>query len=260
MGGPALLDGIKVRLGVPVSQFQPKEEVEVGVVTQIPDLWRAAEDASRLYQLYLCDLQRNGLHERVISACAQIRRYAARGPGREAGLFTFSFELDALCILKNYEGAWRRLRLNEEIALGNRLRLSRRQWEADEVIWFEFNHAPLLYFLERYRQGCSLLEAWLDHWFRGGKVRSFNDVLFRVYNGDEEPANRCRVTLAHFYHRLDKCLREWTHWEAFVDGFHPRLFRLAGVRREALLMDSEHLAPFFLTRSWPSARNGRPPV
>lgn len=81
---------------------------------RIPDLWRTQEDASRLYKLYLVRLRMNGLHEQVVAACRQIRRYASRGPGAKVGLFAFSFEIDSLCDLKNYNQAWRRLRLFEE--------------------------------------------------------------------------------------------------------------------------------------------------
>jgi hypothetical protein len=71
------------------------------------------------------------------------------------------------------------------------------------------------------------------------------DMLCHVYNDDSKPKNRCRVTLKHFYDRLGMDLREWEHWEAFVRGFHPRLFRLAGIRREELVADSGRLTTFF---------------
>jgi hypothetical protein len=186
----------------------------------------------------------NRLHERVVAVCPQIRRYAARGPGPTEGLFTFSFEIDSLCDLEDYETAWRRLRRREEIAFGERLDLRSRKW-AKTVGWeLAFSYAPLLFFLGRYRQGCALLETFLDFWFRGTKPRSF-DILFHVYNEDQEPRNRCRVTLSHFYRWLGKDLRHWRHWEAFVNGFHPRLFRLSGVRRDELMADPERLAVFF---------------
>src|SRR5205085_10072380 len=81
-----------------------------------------------------------------------------------------------------------------------------------------FYYAPLLFFLRRYREGCLLLETALGFWCSRRKVRSY-DILFYVYNADEQPSNRCRVTLSHFYERLGKSLREWQHWEAFVNGF-----------------------------------------
>jgi hypothetical protein len=107
-----------------------------------------------------------------------------------------------------------------------------------------FSYAPLLFFLGRYRQGCALLETSLRFWFRGRKARSF-DILHHVYNGDDEPRHRSQVTLSHFYGRLGKELCQWRYWEAFVNGFHPRLFRLSDVRREELMADSGRLSLFF---------------
>jgi hypothetical protein len=215
----------------------------VPVAEAIPDLWQAKEDAARLYPLYLCRLQMNHLHERVVAACPRIRRHAARGPGPTEGLFTFSFEIDSLCELKDYHTAWRRLRLRDKIAFGERLDLRGRAWSSADAWELAFSYAPLLFFLGRFRQGCELLETSLGFWFGGRKARSF-DILFHVYNGDDEPWHRCRVTLSHFYGRLGKDLRQWRHWEAFVNGFHPRLFRLSGVRSEELMVDPGRLAVF----------------
>jgi hypothetical protein len=216
----------------------------VVVAEAIPDLWRAEEDATRLYQLYLCRLRMNHRHERIVAVCPRIRRYAVRGPGPTAGLFTFSFEIDSLCDLKDYPAAWRRLRLREEIVYGERLDFRNREWSSADAWELAFSYAPLLFFLGRYRRGCALLETSLGFSLGGGKTRSF-DILFHVYNGDEEPWNRCRVTLSHFYRRLGKDLRQWRDWEAFVNGFHARLFRLSSVRRDDLLADPGRLAVFF---------------
>jgi len=185
----------------------------------------------------------NDRHERAAAACRQIRRYAARGPGATAGLFTFSIEIESLCALRDHDTAWRRLRTQEEIVFGKRLNLRCRRWQRTDGFTLECSYAPLLYFRGRYRQGCQLLEIVLDFRFDATNVRSY-DLLTRVYNGDPEPTLRARVTLAHFYGRLGKDLRQWRHWTAFVDGFHPRLFRLSGVSREELQADSRQLAPF----------------
>ena len=113
----------------------------------ILDLWRANEDASRLYQLYLCRLQMNGSDERVVAVCPQIRRYAARGPGPAEGLFAFAFEIDSLCSLKDYQTAWRRVRRWEEIVHGQRLDLRGHYWSVEDARALEIYYAPLLYFL-----------------------------------------------------------------------------------------------------------------
>jgi hypothetical protein len=213
---------------------------------KLPNLWRIGEDATRLYEMYLLRMQMQGQHDRVVTASRTIRRYAARGPGANAGLFTFSFEIDALCALQNYRAAWRQLRLREVITFGRRLDLATRKWsktdESDALL--QFYYAPLLYFLGRYQLGCVLLERALSLWCNNRKVRSF-DYMFRVYNGDSEPANRYRVTLSHFYARLGQCLDQWQYWKRFVFGFHPRLFRLSGVDRELLLAHADQLPIFF---------------
>jgi hypothetical protein len=212
------------------------------MVERIPDLWRAGEDARRLYTLYICRLDSNGLHARVVAACRKIRRYAARRPGAEEGMFTFPFEIDALIELKDFRGAWRQLRRREVLLFGERLDLARREWSGPDAWELAFSYAPLLYFLGRYQAGCDLLETALGLWGRG-KLHSF-ERLHHVYNGSVEPRHRCGVTLAHFYARLGKDLRDWPLWEKFVKGFHPRLFRLARVRREALLQDPARLGGF----------------
>jgi hypothetical protein len=210
---------------------------------RIPDLWRMKEDAARLYQLCLCRLQMHDQHERVVSACRQIRRHAARGPGPAEGWFTFYFAIDSLCELGNYRAAWRQLRLREELAFGERFDLVRREWTPTDWWDLAFYYAPLLFFLGRYRRGCALLETSLGFCFGGKKTRSF-DLLFHVSSGDTEPRHRCGVALSHFYTRLGKSLGEWRHWEAFVKGFHPRLFRLAAIRRDELLRDPGRLGAF----------------
>ena len=209
----------------------------------IPDLWQLKEDASRLYQIYLAQLQGHHQHERVIKACRQIRRFAKRGPGSEAGLFTFHFEIDSLCELKDYKTAWRQLRVNEKLAYGKQINIASQQWTDQDQMQLRYSYAPLLYFLGRYREGCQLLEIWMDSWFAGQTVHSY-DLLLDVCNGEPEPSHKCRVTLAHFYTHLNKDLQSWRHWEAFVSGLHPRLFRLTGVHRDDLLSDATHLAMF----------------
>src|SRR5580704_5444541 len=108
--------------------------------------------------------------------------------------------------------------LQEEIAFGQRFDLRSRQWSKADAFELAFSYAPLTYFLGRYRQGAQFLETSLDFWLRGKKVEIF-DILSRVYNGEIEPSNRCRVTLSHFYARLGRDLRQWRGWRAFVNGF-----------------------------------------
>lgn len=215
---------------------------------KIPNLWRDDEDASRLYKIFLACLAKNEMPERVIVACRQIRRLAARGPGPKEAMFTFSTEIDALCELKQYKSAWRVLHAREEVLYGERVDIANNPERTISPPELEYEYAPLLFFLKRFQKGCFLKEAYLDYWFRGSmastKVRSY-DILFSVCNGDIEPSNRCRVTLSHFYSRLGKGLTEWRHWEAFVNGFHPKLFRQSGVAHDELIRDASRLPIFF---------------
>jgi len=216
---------------------------------QVPDLWRAKADAERMYQLYLVRLQINELHDRVVDACRLVRRYAARGPGRRAGLFTFSFEVDSLVSQRNYSAAWRQVQLRDEVIRGHRIPLEGRRWSPKDFWELTCTYAPLMYFLERYAVGAKLLETALSFWYRRPKAESYN-VLFHVYNGDDEPRILPRVTLTHFYRRTGKDLEEWALWPVFVRGLAAPLFRIAGIERKALLADSSQLATFFsnLTR------------
>jgi hypothetical protein len=183
-------------------------------------------------------------HERVVFACRRIRRYAARGPGPPQGLFTFSFEIDALCDLKDYRAAWRQLRLRDRTLYGRRLDFARRQWLRHEGWELQFSYAPILFFLRKYEQGCALLEKALAWSFVDAPVRSYH-VIFSVYNDDRVPSHRARVTLSHFYRRLSKRLTEWRYWTTFVDGFHSNLLDVAGVHRGKLLKDEGQLAVLY---------------
>jgi len=211
---------------------------------QVPDLWQANADAERMYQLYLVRLQMNGLHDRVIEACRRIRRYADRGPGRRAGLFTFSFEVDALVSQRRYAAAWRQVQHRDEIIRGRRVPLERRRWSPGDFWDLACTYAPLMYFLERYAVGAKLLETALSFCYRHPKAQSYQ-VLFHVYNGDDEPRILPRVTLTHFYQRMGKDLKAWSLWPVFVRGLAAPLFRIAAIDRQALLADPALLATFF---------------
>ena len=211
---------------------------------QVPDLWRAKADAERMYQLYLVRLQINKLHDRVVDACRQIRQHAARGPGRRAGLFTFSFEVDSLVFQRSYSAAWRQVQLRDEIIRGRRIPLESRRWSPKDFWELACTYAPLMYFLKRYAVGAKLLETALSFWYRRPRAESYY-VLFHVYNGDDEPRILPRVTLTHFYRHMGKDLKEWVLWPMFVRGIAAPLFRVAGIERKVLLADSSQLATFF---------------
>jgi len=211
---------------------------------QIPDLWQENADAERMYQLFLVRLQMNGRHDRAIDACRQIRRYASRGPGRRTGLFTFSFEVDSLVSQRRFSDAWRQVQLRDEIIRGHRVPLERRRWSPRDFWELTCTYAPLMYFLERYAVGARLLETALSFWYRRPRAQSYQ-MLFHLYNGDDEPRVLPRVTLTHFYQHMGKDLKAWSLWPVFVRGLAAPLFRVAGVDRKALLADPALLATFF---------------
>lgn len=212
--------------------------------TIIPDLWRANEEAERLFTIYLAKLNINDCHDRVIAACKQIRGYAARGPGRKAGMFTFWWEIDSLCAQGDSKKAWTRLRESEAIWYGNRTEPEYRRWSRGFDQSVSDLYAPLLYFQGKLRRGCALMERVLRFWLRHKSTRSV-DLLHRVKNyGDREPRNRSEVTLSHFYRRLGRDLGSWPQWRTFVTRFHPKFFQLSGLSRDQLLADSKLLAPF----------------
>src|SRR5688500_6767247 len=95
----------------------------------IPNLRAAGEDARRLYSMYLGRLSQHGLHERIATVCPIIRRYAAGGPGVREGLFTYHYELEALCELKRFTAAWRRLRQQARAWFGRRFDLRGTDWQ-----------------------------------------------------------------------------------------------------------------------------------
>ncbi len=205
---------------------------------RIPDLWKLNEDAARLYRLYLGKLQGFGLDQNVVTACPQIRRYAGRGPGQEAGWFTFDYEIDSLCELGDYERAWRRQRLRER-SIAKRIGPHWWSKDAHELVWLR---APLLFFVGRYASGRRWLEKGLNQYVK--HIGSF-DLLPHVYNDDDFPSHRCRVTLNHFYERLGLRLRDWRHWKRFVAGFPAKLFRLTEISQDRLLADCSWLSVFF---------------
>jgi hypothetical protein len=210
--------------------------------SEIPNLWKNP-DARRLYSRYLLKLEMAGRHNRIVTACRVIRGHASRCGCPNDGLFTFHMEINALCDLKDFKSAWRQFRLYERIAYGKQ-NDARRRWTLKDVPLLTFSHAPLLYFLGRYREGCKALETALGVLCNQGKSKSY-DLLFSIYNGEPTPTHRFRVTLSHFYDRLGLNLRDWKHWRSFVDGFHSRLFRIAKVSREELSASADHLPTFF---------------
>lgn len=214
------------------------------MASAIPDLWKSNDDAERMYSIYLATLMKHDQNQQIVEACSVIRRYATRGPGAAAALFTYWFEGHALCELEQYDLAWRQLLRAEEIETGERIDWRRRQWSAKDHQKLIYRYAPLLYFRGRYRAGCELLELGLGFMLNCPELKSIY-ILHDVYNNDRSPSIPARVTLTHFYRRLGKNLGEWPKWERFLNGFDERIFSITGVSREELISNPRRLKRFF---------------
>lgn len=181
----------------------------------------------------------------MVSVSRQIRCYAARFKKPRLADFTYHFEIDALCQLGDFPAAWRQLRRLERIACGRNIALHAKSWSLEELDWFSPYHPQILYFLGRNRLARRLCEAILRKMFRTSPDDSSYELLPYVYNSISRPKRRQHVTLCHIYRALGKSLLEWSEWEQFVKGFHPKLFKLAGVEPERLLPDPSLLRQLY---------------
>lgn len=212
----------------------------------VPNLFRTWTDGKaieRYYGLYLDRLQVARHPERMVEVCRSIRRFASRQGSPRAGLFTFWREIHAYEALGDTNAMWRALCAWERMALGKRIDLASHRWRSADAHQLLFFYAPLLYLRHRYRLGCRLLEAALRMHSRA-KGWSF-ELLWHVYKPIQRPSTISDVTLKHFYDALGRNLRDWPLWYAFVDGFHPKLFRLSGVSRDCFRKDPALLQQFF---------------
>ena len=208
-------------------------------MNRVPNLLRlrSAKESGYLYQDYLTRLMQSSRWDRTLEACRQIRSYAARHGRPRLADFTYHFEIDALCHLGEYSSAWRQLRRLERIAYGRSVNLKAKSWRSDELDWFLRYHPQILYFLGRYRMARRLYEAILGKLFKRSRSGASYEILPYVYNSIRRPKRRQHVTLFHIYRALGESLLKWSEWKQFVEGFHPKLFKVARVQRERLLQD-----------------------
>lgn len=209
--------------------------------TQIPNLFLVC-DGEQDYHLYLSGLMLSGNRERIIQVCRRIRGYAAQGPGVEAALFTYSYELDALCDTRKYAVAWRQLLQRDRALHGTGFDYRSYSWSRKDSNDLQFYYGPLLYLTDRFSEAAAILEKALEFKCRG-KNGSY-DAMYKVANADPEPTIHQRVTLLHCYRRLGRSLRDWTGWRSFVMRINPRLFRMAKITRENMLADPGLLIEF----------------
>lgn len=209
--------------------------------TRIPNLFSKC-DGEQDYHLYLSGLMINGDHERIIQVCRRIRVYAGQGPGLEAGLFTYSYEIDALCETGQYVVAWRQLLGRDRIRRGAAFDYRSYAWGSEDAHDLRFHYGPLLYLNGRYSEAALCFENALE--FDCREPNGSYEAMYTVANDEPEPSNHYRVTLLHCYRRLGRPLTDWIGWRSFVMGMNPKLFRMAKITRENLLVDPVLLIEF----------------
>ena len=198
---------------------------------------RLTKEAQRWYAIYLSCLSQQRKDRRVVEACRLIRLHARRVNHPEWAYFTYSHEIEALCRVGNYSGAWRQLRRWERSTTGKNLELKTNTWTPDEINWFLHYHPQILYLLGRYQPACRMIEVLLNVLLRSRRKGVSYEILWRVYGPVKRPRIPHEVSLYHIYRKLGKSLLQWRCWKHFIDGFNPRIFALAKTPRERLMDD-----------------------
>lgn len=193
--------------------------------------------------MFLSRLQSAGRADRMVEVCRQIRRCAGACGVRRAGIFTYRWQMNACEDLHDFDSMWRVLRAQERAMFGKYLNLRKHQWKDDDFHQLVFVYGPLLYKRRSFRLGCELMETAL-RLVSTTKGWSF-EALWHVYKPLPQPVTISDVTLAHFYSAMGLSLTEWPLWTRFVGDLHPKLFRMSGVSKGALLKDEALLKPFF---------------
>jgi hypothetical protein len=209
--------------------------------TRIPNLFLKC-DGEQDYHHYLSRMMLDGSPERIIQVCRRIRAYAAQGPGVEAGLFTYFYEIDALCKTGKYAVAWRQLLQRDRTLRGAGFDYKSSSWSRKDCHDLLFRYGPLLYLTGHSLEAAAILEKALE--FKCHGTNGSYDAMYKVANEDPEPTNHYRVTLLHCYRRLGRPLSDWTGWRSFVMGMNPRLFRMAKIARESMLVAPGLLVDF----------------
>lgn len=214
---------------------------------RIPNFWKLkVDEPDRLYSLFLCKLMLKEQNERILQVCRIIRRYAARGPGGKEALCTFMYEREALFMLGKLDVALKQARLRDCVRYGRPLDYAHHQWDEKdpfEGYWLIYTLAPLHYYNGLYELGCQLYETGLGYWFNQCKQVSY-EWLWNIVPRRKTPGFLQTVTLAMFYCKLGKDLRDW---KVFAECFPPRLYRVVGISKTAL-RDDPRLLRALMTR------------
>ncbi len=208
----------------------------------IPNLFGLESHADKIYSQYLIKLTIRGRWGDVINTCHKIREFARVSGVVGSSLFTFNFEIDALCRTNDFKVAWDRLRERELNVYGRYLHLQDHDWVAGDADILSYKYCPLLYFRDEFVMGGKLLEIAIK---LKKRTESSFDLLHLVAASESPPTSIFRVSLQNFYFELGLDLRTWNGWREFVDGFDSKLFALAQIDRYAMISDSKLLGLFF---------------
>lgn len=216
---------------------------------RVPNLFvrEAPLTAERLYARLWVQLRQRGRWEDIVQFCRSVRGYWSRTLRRESPRYLIGWEIDALINLRRPEMAFQQyrrwLKAPPRVA---RLRTLEQRLKHDPM-GVLFQESTVLYVSGRLEEGRRVLEAWLRMALKSVVRRKIGWTAYllahHIENGLSEP-NEGGPTLAHFYARLNRRLDTWGDWARWVEALEPRLFRLAGISRRALLEDSRRLPEF----------------
>ncbi|MFT3878275.1 MAG: hypothetical protein QM703_01285 [Gemmatales bacterium] len=117
---------------------------------------------------------------------------------------------------------------------------------------------PLHYWLGRYELGCHILESALEPWFNNDWQSSYYWFTPITHQPRKHKATLFYpVSLAMFYHKLGKDLRDWKQWDAFIDGFPEKFFTVLKIGKKELRNDS-NLLPKVISRIGKIQKKNRP--
>ncbi len=221
---------------------------------RIPDLYirEILPEARRLYDLAIAHVLRQP--DDVIRVSRAVRRHALKHADTWTVCSMLRWETEALIERRSPADAWRTWLL------------LRRHVPASARSTDQFLEGALLYFNGRFEEARQCFEPALHRCIERESPSGFN-LLFRIFNSDNPPANVHRVTLTHIYQALARPLDEWSDWPRFVSQLGGSLLRAVRLKREELESHPGRLEVLFQrierirrTRVWTGVSRGEEDV
>lgn len=175
-----------------------------------------------------------GQQERIVEACRQIRRFGGVAHTR----FTYHFEIGAFDEQGRFDDAWSALRQWEKAVRGHCIKVPHHKWTPQELFLLISDYSPFAFLTGRLSLSARLMETALE--MGSAKAGWSFEQIWHIYK-TEPPRRRATVTLSHIYAALGRDLRSWERWAAFVEDVHPKILRLAGLKRAELLADPSRM-------------------